>query len=211
MIKVLRFSALFLCLCLICVSTASAKKYTQQECDKYYFSAQYDKAFQCISSMADEGDPQSQFNLAVLYHLGQGVEKNKEKTIYWLIRAAENEHPNAQFGVGAAYEAGFGVEKDLSTAAQWYTKAANQGHAAAQTNLGVMYGNGEGVQKNHIEALKWFRLAASSGSSKAKRNAELLSEHMSKEEIIEADAMAAAWEPTVPHNAISLPNSSVHK
>ncbi|WP_066853139.1 tetratricopeptide repeat protein [Halodesulfovibrio spirochaetisodalis] len=211
MTKIVQFFALVLCLCLLSVSLASAKKYTQQECDKYYFSAQYDEAYQCIRSMAKEGDPQSQFNLAVLYHLGQGVKKDTSKTIYWLTRAAENEHPNAQFGVGAAYEAGFGVDKDLGIAAKWYLRAANQGHPAAQTNLGVMYGNGEGVEKNLVEAMKWFRLAASSGSSKAKRNAEVLEQHMSKEDLIEADALAAAWEPVILKKSIPLPDSSVRK
>lgn len=210
MTKIFQCFALVSCLCLVSASISSAA-YTQQQCDKFYFSAQYDEAFQCIEFMATEGDPQSQFNLAVLYHLGQGVEKDTSKTILWLTRAAENGHPNAQFGVGAAYEAGFGVDKDLSTAVMWYIKAANQGHAAAQTNLGVMYGNGEGVERNSIEALKWFRLAASSGSDKAKRNAEVLAEHMSHEEILEADAMAAAWEPVFADNANSLPNSSVRK
>lgn len=194
MIKIFQIFALVSWLCMMSTSLVFAK-YTQEECDKYYFSAQYDEAYQCLKAMAAEGDPQSQFNLAVLYHLGQGVEKDKAKTIYWLTRAAENNHPNAQFGVGAAYEAGFGVDKNLSTAAEWYRKAAEQGHPAAQTNLGVMYGNGEGVEQNSIEALKWFRLAASKGSSKARKNAELISERMSKEEIMEADALAATWEP----------------
>lgn len=210
MTKIIQCFALVSCLCLLGASIASAG-YTQELCDKFYFSAQYDEAYQCISSMASEGDPQSQFNLAVLYHLGQGVEKDTSKTIYWLTRAAENGHPNAQFGVGAAYEAGFGVDKDLTTAVMWYIKAANQGHAAAQTNLGVMYGNGEGVERNSIEALKWFRLAASSGSDKAERNAEVLAEHMSDDEILEANAMAAAWEPILSTKAAPLPNSSVHK
>lgn len=210
MTKRVQFFALVLCLCLLGVTTAFAK-YTQQECDEYYFSAQYDEAYQCISSMASEGDPQSQFNLAVLYHLGQGVEKDTSQTIYWLTKAAENGHPNAQFGVGAAYEAGFGVEKDLAAAAKWYTLAANQGHAAAQTNLGVMYGNGEGVERNSVEALKWFRLAASSGSSKARRNAEVLSQHMTDEEILEADTLAAAWEPVNTEEIDMLPKPSVRK
>lgn len=204
MAKILQIFAVATCLCMMSTLVAFAE-YTQEECDKYYFSAQYDKAYQCLEAMASEGDPQSQFNLAVLYHLGQGVEKNKAKTIYWLTRAAENNHPNAQFGVGAAYEAGFGVDKDLSTAAQWYRKAAEQGHPAAQTNLGVMYGNGEGVEQNSIEALKWFRLAASNGSSKARKNAELISERMSKDEIMEADALAATWEPVSQGNDIPVP------
>ena len=204
MTKGMNIVAIAVCVCVLTASVAAAK-YSQQECDKYYFSAQYDEAYQCIRSMASEGDPQSQFNLAVLYHLGQGVSKNKAKTIYWLTKAAENNHPNAQFGVGAAYEAGFGVDKNLVTAAEWYEKAANQGHAAAQTNLGVMYGNGEGVTSNDIIALKWFRLAASKGSDKAKRNAELISKRMTREEIMEADAMAASWQPKQDKKIIPLP------
>lgn len=210
MTKIVQCFALVACLFLLGAANVSAD-YTQQDCDKFYFSAQYDEAYQCIESMASEGDPQSQFNLAVLYHLGQGVEKDTSKTIYWLTRAAENGHPNAQFGIGAAYEAGFGVDKDLVVAAKWYSMAANQGHAAAQTNLGVMYGNGEGVEQNSIEALKWFRLAAFSGSSKAKRNAEVLAQHMTDEDILEADAMAAAWEPVASGNVSPLSNPSVHK
>jgi len=39
---------------------------------------------------AENGNIKAQFNLALLYENGEGIEQNLEKALYWYQKAAEN-------------------------------------------------------------------------------------------------------------------------
>lgn len=45
---------------------------------------------------AEQGLPQSQFNLALCYWKGEGVEQSLSKAAYWYEKAAEQGHAKAQ-------------------------------------------------------------------------------------------------------------------
>ena len=93
------------------------------------------------------------------------------------------------------YRVGKGVPADNSAAASWYRKAAEQGYARARNNLGVMYDNGESVGQDDVSAYMWFNLAAASGFKEAVRNRNMVSRHMTHEQVAEAQKLAREWKP----------------
>jgi TPR repeat protein len=114
-----------------------------------------------IRAKAEEGDAQSQFELAkVLDSGGLGVAKDEAEAVKWLRKAAEQDYANAQCNLGCCYYNGQGVAKDYVAAFRWFREAAGQHVAAAQFNLGLCYFNDRGVAKNEVEAVKWCRRAA---------------------------------------------------
>lgn len=120
-----------------------------------------------IKTRAGKGDADAQFNLALCYRKGEGVEKDERKAVKWFLKAAERNHVQAQLYLGFCYARGQGVSPDHAQAVKWWRKAAEQNHNEAQFNLAVCYANGDGVDKDMAEAVKWWRKAAEQNDSHA--------------------------------------------
>ena len=69
---------------------------------------------------AKEGVPEAQFNLALCYARGNGVEQSYSKAAYWYEKAANQNIVEAQFNLANYYENGKGVEQSYSKAVYWY-------------------------------------------------------------------------------------------
>ena len=87
---------------------------------------------------AEQGDVDAQYNLAVCYENGTGVERDEQKAVEWYKKAAEQGDARAQFNLALCYKNGIGVEKDEQKAVEWYKEAAEQGDAIAQFNLAML-------------------------------------------------------------------------
>jgi len=87
---------------------------------------------------AEQGDAQSQHNLAVLYIQGLGVPKNKKEAAGWMRKSAEQGLAAGQVGMGALYENGDGVPPDPVEAVNWYRLAVAQNDASAMNNLALL-------------------------------------------------------------------------
>jgi TPR repeat protein len=144
---------------------------------------QYETAFGIFKKLAEAGDSEAQYNLAMLYRAGKGVTKNPEQGAQWFRRAADQGLAEAQFQLGYCYDKGEGVGQNDQYAFVWYKKAAEQGHAKAQINLGVMYANGLGTERDLQLAYVWFNLAAAQGSAIAYQNKQILAEAFSPEQL----------------------------
>ena len=97
----------------------------------------------------------------------------------------------AQTTLGFMYSHGDGVPENNAEAVKWYRKAADQGDADAQSNLGIMYANGDGVPENDVGAYVWWSMAKTQGHKGAKGNIEILKPQMTKQQIAEAQILAA--------------------
>jgi len=139
----------------------------------------YVTAYTQFKQLAEQGDAEAQYNVAILLKSGNGIMKNHKKAVKWFRKAADQGLAAAQYDLGLMYDNGAGVDQNYGYAVVWYKKAAMQGHALAQTNLGVLYANGQGVAQDLIKAYIWFNLAASQGVHAAFNNRELLAEQMS--------------------------------
>ncbi|MDR3411261.1 MAG: tetratricopeptide repeat protein [Formivibrio sp.] len=160
-----------------------------------YTHGDYPSALKEFQSLADSGNRYAQFNLGVMYALGQGVQKDEKTAVALYRKAAEQGLAMAQFNLGQAYEEAAGVSLDEALALNWYRKAAEQDYPRAQFNLGLMYARGEGVKPDLVQAYKWFHLAALGGAPYAERNRDNAEKHMTAKQIDQAMALARSWVP----------------
>jgi len=117
--------------------------------------------------MKASNDVDAQYKLHQLYDRGEIVSRDREKSIEWLKRAAENGHTGAQNHMGLRAKVGSGQSKNYEVANKWFRLSAAQGYAEAQFYLGQSYRYGLGVSENKVEAIKWYKLAATQGYTTA--------------------------------------------
>lgn len=86
-------------------------------------------------SLARQGDPVAEFDLAQLYRLGRGIPPDLQQAFYWYGKAAAQGHAYAEFNLGVMYELGQATPRDLDQARIWYRRAAAQDIAAATAAL----------------------------------------------------------------------------
>ena len=96
---------------------------------------------------------------------------------------------NYQAGI-AAYEA-----KDYKAAFDDWLLVAERGDGEAELRLGKLSEEGLGVPQNYIEAHRWYNLASAAGVPRAASARDALAAKMSKEQLAEAQQLAAAWRP----------------
>ena len=108
-------------------------------------------AIKVLKELAQQGNPNYQYELGKLYENGFGIEKDYEKSYEWYSKSAKQGNKEAekssievlktlalqgeskyQYELGTMYENGFEVEKDYEKAYEWYSKSANQGNEEAQ-------------------------------------------------------------------------------
>jgi TPR repeat protein len=94
----------------------------------------HDRAVPWWIQAAEQGDLESQFNLAQSYRLGLGVAKDEAKAFSWLLAASEGGLAAAQSRLGLAYATGEGAALDPVEAAKWLELAALAGDTAAAAN-----------------------------------------------------------------------------
>ena len=120
--------------------------------------------------LAESGNARAQYNLAMMYANGYGVERDYAEAVKWYRKSAEQGVATAQNNLAGMYANGYGVERDYAEAVKWYRKSAEQGVATAQNNLAGMYANGYGVERDYAEAVKWYRKSAEQGDTTAQNN-----------------------------------------
>jgi len=72
----------------------------QDEALTAYQNGDYATALAAWQPLADAGDAQAQFNLAIMYHNGQGTEPDAAKALAYCTLAADNDIPPAQHYLG---------------------------------------------------------------------------------------------------------------
>jgi TPR repeat protein len=124
-------------------------------------------AVRLFTDSASQGDAKSQYALAEMYRLGQGVATDPKAALGWYRKAAEAGNPGAAYRLGLAYQDGQGVGRSERSAAQWFLKAAQGGYASAQTRIGAAYAQGRGVGRDDAQAAAWLGKAAAQGDPDA--------------------------------------------
>lgn len=84
----------------------------------------YAEALPLYRYLAEQGNAKAQFNLGLMYDLGQCVTQDYAKAVYWYSKAAEQGNAKAQYNLALKYQTGQGVVQDSTTAGYWYRKAA---------------------------------------------------------------------------------------
>jgi len=121
-------------------------------------SRQFSIATGLLSPLADAGDPQAQYRMAIMAQNGLGMHENHPLAFKYMKAAAEAGLDIAQHGLGFMYMEGECTERDAARAVHWFTKAAEQGLPGSQTTLAMMYEEGRGVEKDPEATAKWYRM-----------------------------------------------------
>ena len=89
---------------------------------------------------AERGDPAAQFQMGLFYMNGIGVDRDEDKAVEWLEKAAAQNHAQAQYNLGIYY-AKFSDREAQRLAVKWLKEAVKEDHADAQFNLAQRYLN----------------------------------------------------------------------
>ena len=104
--------------------------------------------------------------------------------------AAEQGNAESQFLISGMYFYGEGITQDYTEAERWSRAAAEQGYDIAQFLLGKMNFLGNGVIQDYVLAYMWLKVSAANGNVSAAEIRNLVSEQMSNDQIIQAQALA---------------------
>ncbi len=114
-------------------------------------------------ALANQGDPDAQFNMGQAYKLGRGVPADLKIAQSWYQKAAAQGHDQAQANLGLIlFESG-----QRAAAMPWLRKAADRGDARAQYVLGTAMFNGDVVAKDWPRAYALMTRAAAQGLPQA--------------------------------------------
>jgi S1-C subfamily serine protease len=91
----------------------------------------YETAVREYRTLAEKGDAEAQFNLGLLYRVGEGIPRDDHEAARWFRRAAEQGLAAAQANLGTMYGNGTGVPLDLTETYFWLSLAAANGYQPA--------------------------------------------------------------------------------
>jgi TPR repeat protein len=109
---------------------------------------------------AEAGNARAQYDLAIAYLRGQGVQQDDTKAAHWLSLSANHGYAPAQTDLAAACLTGNGVAQDPAAAVRWLRLAVDQGYERAFANLGWFYENGLGVKIDKVLAYALYATAS---------------------------------------------------
>lgn len=157
-----------------------------------YQNGDYKTAFNEWLPLAEDGNPEAQYNIGLMYEHGRGVEENVEEAYYWYTSAATNpflegipvskarEQARNRLGdmlsyAGYATKTATGIGENnqklyIEEATYWYELAAEDGVISAQYHLGLHAALGRGMEQDYPTALKWYLRAAQQGHPEAQNN-----------------------------------------
>lgn len=124
-----------------------------------FLGRDYATAYSLFKSSAEQGNPEAQFYLGIMYERGWGTATNAEVAAAWYRKAADQGHDRAQYNLGVFYERGRGLPVDLKLAEYWYLRSANQNNWRAMSNVAELYEAGSGLPQDYVQAYMWLSLA----------------------------------------------------
>lgn len=117
----------------------------------------FDQAQLRYQNKAIAGDANAAYWVAILNEKKLVSEASPEKSIPWLIQAAESGNVSAQCLLALKYRDGAGCAVDTNKFIYWSERAAEANDLGAIMELGITYRDGKGVPKNTEKAEQWFK------------------------------------------------------
>lgn len=131
---------------------------------------------------AEQGLPEAQNNVGLMYAEGLGAPHNDFEAVRWYRLSALQEFAVAQNNLGWMCYQGRGIERNYGEAARWHRRSAEQALPNAQFNLAAMYEAGFGVDQDLNEAVLWYRKAAEQQHEQAAARVRLLASSLPSSE-----------------------------
>ena len=83
-----------------------------------------DRALVLLTSAADQGYAQAQYEVGVVYREGNVVQRDQVRALEYFLLAAEQGDPEAQYHAGFMYGSGYGAPQDFALAYMYYDMAS---------------------------------------------------------------------------------------
>ena len=154
----------------------------------------YETAYREFQLAAENGLSLAQYNLAILYFMGQGVEQNDEQAFFWTREAAQQGHLGAQYNLGSLYLDGRGVAQDANTGRDWMERAARAGHGPAAISLARMLQERRPFGRDLVTAHAWAATANFHESPEAAAEMTAIEGKLSEQQLAEARRLFARWQ-----------------
>ena len=118
-------------------------------------------AIEKMKRTADEGDVESQLDLAYMYLYGTDeIEQNLELAIKYYEMAAAQNDPIALNNLGSLYFSGIGTKRNIGKSLVYFQKAADLGNDNAQINLAfINLAGGKKDETRNKKAVEMFKAA----------------------------------------------------
>ena len=153
----------------------------------------YLEAVKGFTALANQGLPEAQFNLSLLFFSGLGAPKNFKDALYWSWYAHLNEHETAINQVNKTYDyitenlrnevANKIIEELLAT--------ANSGDQMSALKLGQTY-TGLLVTPDYLSAYVWLSIAQAYGIEEASELLEETAKQLTLEDILTQQSEASS-------------------
>jgi hypothetical protein len=129
------------------------------------------KNLNAITQKAEGGDPAAQYELGIMYLLGDGVSQEIKAAKTWIVKSAEQGYAQAQFKLGIELcgrnLGGSFWKRDVKKGAMWMRRVAEQGYADAQSKLAQLMVSFSGaslkLENREEEGIQWLLKAAEQG------------------------------------------------
>ena len=128
----------------------------------------FGRAFEYFTKAAELGNASANWQLAIMYRLGEGVEKDEGKEIHNLEEAAIGGHSDARFLLGAHEYIGGNYER----AVKHYTITATQGYDNSIKALMNMFKEGFMEKEDLASALRAHKVAVDATKSPQRDEAD---------------------------------------
>ena len=135
------------------------------KCDE---EGNYESALEYWTKAAKLGDAEAHYNLAIMYHNGEGVVKDNKTEIYHLEQAAIAGHPVARNNLGF-FEATNG---NFDRAKMHFIIAANLGYHNSLSNIKELLLQGHASKEDYSDALRAYQAAVEATKSVERKTAE---------------------------------------
>jgi TPR repeat protein len=144
-----------------------------QAAHKFYFKFQHKdwtQYMRWLEIAARDGYPPAAVDLAKECLQGQRIDRNDERALELIRRAADLGYASAQFELAEMYSCGTGEPRNSEEVPMTlYLRAANWGNGDAMVKLGHRYRVGLGTEKDFMESARWYWRASQKGKRYAER------------------------------------------
>ncbi|MBV2150579.1 SPOR domain-containing protein [Sphingobium sp. AS12] len=150
----------------------------------------YAKAIGEWRPLAQNGDPDAQFNLGQAYKLGRGVQPDLNAAMDWYRKAATQGHLRAEDNLGLLmFQQG-----DRAGAMPYLQRASVRGEPRAQYIVGTALFNGDLIGKDWVRAYALMTRASTSGLAQATTSLEQMDKYIPEDQRKQGLALAATLE-----------------
>jgi SEL1 protein len=137
----------------------------------FYLEKDIKMAAKYFNMSANQGNPDGQYNLAVLYLAGDGVERSYGLAHQYFSQAAQHGHTLARYHLGLMYKEGLGVNKNCETAVSLFKHVVEKASWLSMIDEAFdLYLNG----KDYHTALDIYQTCAELGVEVAQSNVALM-------------------------------------